>query len=606
MKAKIFTFLFCISSFFIFSQNIYASCFDYKNNSENYYSQYNSYFNQYIWASSKDSNKASYYSESQRYYDLYKDEDINYSNCRINISKIFNQWLDAFNNKKYQTAISYFHQYLSESWDTTDVNYGIAKSNLVLSYLNNANTFFLKEDYINTKSNLLEVLSLDAGNYFANYRLWFCFYELNELNNSLFYFQAAYNVWTTKSEIDNAKKMIEIVNSGIDEQSLKLNAPSKDSLSYLQYYLKDLNIHSAWKKVSNPKLVTVAIIDNWISINHPDLIWNIWINPTSEYGANKVIDFVWDDLKANIPAGDHWTMVAWIIGANTDNNEGWAWIAKKVKLMPLRVFWLDWKARPDSIIKAIQYAIDNWANIINLSLWQEQFVYSKWFDEIIKKAYDKWIIVVIAWWNWDILTDEKTWVNLNINPIAPVCNNKGSSYSFWVFATDKDGYRTNWTNYWECTPFFAPGEWIVSSSVPIFNSQYGDNYSKEDWTSFSAPIVSGIIALWYNKYWKISPWVVFDTLKISTTLNKSKQPVLDAEKYLSNLQAYFDKQISSKAKVQLQKYKDSFSKLSNSDKKKKYQGLLKTLQTRSKKLKGDIKKETDYLIDLINKEISKL
>ncbi len=60
---------------------------------------------------------------------------------------------------------------------------------------------------------------------------------------------------------------------------------------------------------------------------------------------------------------------------------------------------------------------------------------------------------------------------------------------------DMDGYKTWWTNYNGCIFAFAPGVAIVSTSIPVFNSEYGINYNLADGTSFSAPIVSGIIAL---------------------------------------------------------------------------------------------------------------
>ncbi|MFZ4461465.1 MAG: S8 family serine peptidase [Patescibacteria group bacterium] len=47
-------------------------------------------------------------------------------------------------------------------------------------------------------------------------------------------------------------------------------------------------------------------------------------------------------------------------------------------------------------MNAMNYAIDNGANIINLSLGKSQFAYSANFDAVIKKAASKNIITVIA------------------------------------------------------------------------------------------------------------------------------------------------------------------------------------------------------------------
>lgn len=175
--------------------------------------------------------------------------------------------------------------------------------------------------------------------------------------------------------------------------------------------------------MKNNKEVIVAIIDDGININHPDLLDSIWVHPKAKYWDSKIIDFVWDWLPENLPVWEHGTMIAWIIWAKQNNNEWIAWISKNVVFMPLRVFDSKWNAKEENIIKAIEYAINNWANIINLSLWSTQFNYSNKYDEVIKKAFDNWVIVVIAAWNWDILSWQNTWINLTNNPISPVCNN---------------------------------------------------------------------------------------------------------------------------------------------------------------------------------------
>ncbi len=69
----------------------------------------------------------------------------------------------------------------------------------------------------------------------------------------------------------------------------------------MQYYLKALNIPSAWNKVKNSKEVIVAVIDDGVNINHPDLVGKIWVSPLAKYGDSKIIDFVGDKLAANLP-----------------------------------------------------------------------------------------------------------------------------------------------------------------------------------------------------------------------------------------------------------------------------------------------------------------
>lgn len=106
--------------------------------------------------------------------------------------------------------------------------------------------------------------------------------------------------------------------------------------------------------------------------------------------------------------------------------------------MPLRVFDFKGNAREDHIIDAIYYAISKNANIINLSLGQSQFAYSEKYDEVMRLAYEKGIIVIIAAGNGDVLSYKSSGVNTTINPLSPVCNNGGDKhYSFGVESLDK-------------------------------------------------------------------------------------------------------------------------------------------------------------------------
>lgn len=557
----------------------------------------------------------------------------NYQDCLIKTEKekkltdLFSNWYNSYNKWKYQDAINYFKQYLEVNWNLNDIDYNSAKNNLILSYKALWDSYLIKNDYDNAMLNFLEIIKIDNKNSIALWQIWICYYQKNDYDNATKYF----NDWLKYSNdiktiewlkwwINDVSKMKQIEYEIEKNQELIRNAPTNDSLSYLQYYIKQLNIDSAWNKVKNNKEVIVAIIDDGININHPDLVNSIWTHPKAKYWDSKIIDFVWDWLPANLPVWEHWTMIAWIIWAKQNNNEWIAWISKNVKLMPLRVFDSKWWAKEENIIKAIEYAIDNWANIINLSLWLSQFYYSDKYDTVIKKAFDKWVIVVIAAWNGDILSWKNTWINLTNNPISPVCNNTWKyKYSIWVYAVNKDWYRTNWTNYWNCADFFAPWEWIISTSIPVYNSNYWDNYNMADWTSFSAPIITWIIALWYNQYGYINPSDIYDALSESYFYYKlpwwENWKMLDVSKYIDILWEKVKKQQDNKkiidnqnkqkqkAEVAFNQIKKKFSKLSETKRKTTYNSILKQLNWFKWKVKWDKEIILNHLIFLVNVEL---
>jgi hypothetical protein len=114
-------------------------------------------------------------------------------------------------------------------------------------------------------------------------------------------------------------------------------------------------------RVSTGKNVRVAAIDSGVELDHPDLIGRFVL-------ARNFVDA--RDSVAEL----HGTAVAGIIGARADNRVGIVGVAPDARLMALRACWqmpADANAAVCSsftLAKALQFAIDNNAKVINLSL----------------------------------------------------------------------------------------------------------------------------------------------------------------------------------------------------------------------------------------------
>ena len=115
-------------------------------------------------------------------------------------------------------------------------------------------------------------------------------------------------------------------------------------------------------KVATGRGVTVAIIDSKVEVTHPDL--------SGHFVADK--NFLASDPAA---AEQHGTAVAGIIGAGAGNGIGIAGIAPGAELMALRACWQVRSATASptlceslGIARALQYAIERKADVINLSL----------------------------------------------------------------------------------------------------------------------------------------------------------------------------------------------------------------------------------------------
>ncbi|MDD3711251.1 MAG: S8 family serine peptidase [Patescibacteria group bacterium] len=276
-----------------------------------------------------------------------------------------------------------------------------------------------------------------------------------------------------------------------------------------QWYLSRIGWTSIWNRNFIGKNVVVAVIDSGINIDHPDLVENIWRNKFEIFDNNKDDDnngFIDDvngwDFVNNTPdsrpkivqnGGDdglnHGTMIAGIIGAGIDNGIGVSGISSRVKIMSLRALNEFGEGNINDVVRAIDYAINNGADIINLSF--SGLNYNQGFKEAIERAYQAGVIVVAAAGNNDSDLDEKA--------LYPACfigkNNENIIVS--VGATDTLDQKANFSSYGKkCVDISAPG--ISFFSTYFYDLDNDKNkYYNGYWsgTSMSSAVISGSLAL---------------------------------------------------------------------------------------------------------------
>ncbi|KKQ54041.1 MAG: hypothetical protein US74_C0053G0010, partial [Parcubacteria group bacterium GW2011_GWA2_38_13] len=147
------------------------------------------------------------------------------------------------------------------------------------------------------------------------------------------------------------------------------------------------------------------------------------------------------------------------------------------------------------VYRAINYAIKNKANIINMSFVGVDD--SALLRDIIKQAYDAGILVVVAAGNTD---PDQTGKDFQKIKMYPVCSDSGSDMNFviGVASIGKNNRRSLFSNYGDnCVDISAPGEEfygvsMYNSSLSDFSTYYGGYWSG---TSLSAPLVSGALAM---------------------------------------------------------------------------------------------------------------
>lgn len=283
-----------------------------------------------------------------------------------------------------------------------------------------------------------------------------------------------------------------------------------------QWYLRQIGAPVAWKVSTGTEAVVVAIIDGGVDIDHPDLRENIWQNPRESFGDGIDNDrngyrddvrgwnFVTDSpdvrpvfrLNQSEDAWGHGTMVASLIGARGNNGVGISGLLWNVRIMPLVVLDANGSGTTEHIIKAIRYAVNMGANVINLSL--VGYDRDAALEEMIQRASNAGVVVVAATGNDDRV---KRGVDLDDTPAYPVCDPGTQDWVIGVGGTDPLDQKAPYANFGKrCTDLSAPGQALfvarpsyprvpgASGTVP----QYRANVLG---TSLAAPLVSGAAAL---------------------------------------------------------------------------------------------------------------
>jgi len=326
------------------------------------------------------------------------------------------------------------------------------------------------------------------------------------------------------------------------ERAVVLN----DTEYHSQWYMEKIGAPEAWNFPAVNHDVVVAVLDTGVDLNNPDLRNNIWINDREiiandrDDDKNGYADDIngWDfvnnvpDPRPKFQTGfidseiNHGTIVAGIIAAAQNNNFGIAGIAGQAKIMPLKVLNDKGEGTIANVVKAIDYAVNNKADIINLSFVVLNDIPE--LKEAIKRAYDAKIIVVAPAGNESRRNAPQS---LDQEPLYPVCYQQGNDdYVVGVAATDALDQKTPFSNYgFSCVDISAPG--VSFMGLTFFNPYQTyegrpfDSYYEGYWdgTSMATAVVSGGFALIKSINPRLSREeaiaIIFNTAKNISRLN---------------------------------------------------------------------------------------
>ena len=191
------------------------------------------------------------------------------------------------------------------------------------------------------------------------------------------------------------------------------------------------------------------------------------------------------------PDADHGTHVAGIIGAARGNGVGMDGIADNVRIMSVRCV-PDGDERDKDVANAIRYAVDNGAQVINMS-FGKSYVWDKdAVDRAVKYAQKHDVLLVHAAGNDGSNNDMGR--NFPNDTYAKKGLFKPKKAKVWVEVgalSWKGGENSaaSFSNYGkENVDIFAPGTQIYSTTV-------GNEYASFQGTSMASPVVAGVAAL---------------------------------------------------------------------------------------------------------------
>ncbi|WP_082032795.1 S8 family serine peptidase [Prevotella pectinovora] len=315
-----------------------------------------------------------------------------------------------------------------------------------------------------------------------------------------------YALGNTESQAGQSKALMDVQDQANGRGN---NISYDDPLFGQQWGLQTMKLPQLWQQpIITQKRPIIAILDTGVDIDHPDLKANIWTNTKESEGAEDYDDdgngfkddlHGWDFVNQTGRIGDwngHGTHCAGIAAAVGGNGIGIVGANPDALIMPVTVMQSDGTGDVATIIKGIDYAVANGADIISMSFGS--YGESKAEEQALGRAYQKAILVAAAG-NDGKCMNHKHPEKAQDKPMPMY----PASYTFvlGVQAMNSEGNITDWSNYDDNGPTYSAwGEdklynyELLAPGANIESTYPGGNYKSLNGTSMATPMVAGALS----------------------------------------------------------------------------------------------------------------
>lgn len=278
----------------------------------------------------------------------------------------------------------------------------------------------------------------------------------------------------------------------------------------------------AWSKDEMKLAPTVvAVIGSGIDFNHPDLLGHVWMNLEDQAfngkddDGNGYVDdlFGWnfrDGTNNAMDFGGHDTHIAGVIAARWNNGRGIAGINPAAWIMSLKVGNYLGEADSLSVSRAVKYAVDHGARVINISYTGPRK--SHIFQLAVDYAVSNDVLVVVAAGNQGEDAANRCVASANgvLTVAGTTVEGKRVGFSNWgqpidiaAPAMDVLGLRARGSDFlldFAENPDYEGGSAIVGKEKDLYRA---------GGTSFCSPIVAGTASL----LWSLNPKLTSEQVK---------------------------------------------------------------------------------------------